>query len=295
MRSRNRDGFALVTVLWALVVIGILAVEFHTLGRADRRVAMNARSAVRARWAARGELARTLDALDRALAAAQLAPAGETVLGPFEAESNGVVSRSTVLDASGRLNLSRAGRRELVHLLEALAIPPAESQAIIEAVRRSPLDAVEELRSLAQVTAGTYERIAPHVTVYGDGRVNVNSASVPVLMTLPEMTQDGARAIVARRRVAAYRNVFEILAMLPGPVQARMQSRLGELVDRIAFTPRVVDITVGAGARDEALRVRLVSTVLLSGGAKWGAVRTVEDIGAAEMGSSSGRQGEQTP
>src|SRR3712207_8771754 len=49
---------ALVTVLWALVVIGVLAVEFHTTARADRRVAANARAIVHARWAARAGLDR---------------------------------------------------------------------------------------------------------------------------------------------------------------------------------------------------------------------------------------------
>jgi type II secretory pathway component PulK len=276
MRRRNRDGFALVTVLWALVVIGILAVEFHTLARADRRVATNARAAVQARWAARASLSRTLETMDRALGAGQLASYGENVLGPFETDENGVLVHSVVRDVNARLNLNRAGRRELLRLLEALAIPPAESQAIVDAVRRAPLDRVEELRSLPQITAATYDRISPHVTVSGNGRVNVNSASAAVLLTLPEMTGPAANAIVARRRLAPYRNVFEILASMPGPIQARMQSRLGELVEGVAFTPQLVEIEIEAGGRTGGVQMRLASTVLFSGGVRWSLVRTVE-------------------
>lgn len=280
MRRRSQDGFALVTVLWALVVIGILAVEFHTLARADRRVATNARAAVQARWAARAGLSRTLETMDRALGEGQLAGTGENVLGPFETDENGVRVHSVVRDVNARLNLNRAGRRELLRLLEALAIPPGESQAIVDAVRRAPLDRVEELRSLPQISATTYDRIAPHVTVVGNGRVNINTASVPVLFTLPEMTPPAATAIVARRRLAPYRNVFEVLASIPQPVQARMQSRVGELVEGVAFTPQLVEIAIEAGDRAQGVQLRLVSTVLFSGGVEWSVMRTVERFGA---------------
>ena len=118
------------------------------------------------------------------------------------------------------------------------------------------------------------------MTVSGNGRVNVNSASVPVLLTLPEMTLPAANAIVARRRLAPYRNVFEILASMPQPIQSRMQSRLSELVEGVAFTSHLVEIAIEAGGRSDGVQLRLVSTVLFSGGVKWSLVRTVERIGA---------------
>ena len=87
-------------------------------------------------------------------------------------------------------------------------------------------------------------------------------------------------AIVARRRLAPYRNVFEVLASIPQPVQARMQSRVGELVEGVAFTPQLVEIAIEAGDRAQGVQLRLVSTVLFSGGVEWSVMRTVERFGA---------------
>jgi len=271
-----RFGFALVTVLWALVVIGVLAVEFHTTARADRRVAANARAIVHARWAARAGLARTLEELDRALSSTGFAPAGDTLLGPVESAENGVDVRGVILDARARLHLNRSSRRDLERLLDALGIAAVDAQRLAGAVRMAPLDRVDELRSLPGVSDAAYARIAPHVTVIGDGRVNVNSASVPVLLTLPGMDVDAATLIARRRAVAPYRSVFELVASLPGPVQTRVQGRIAELVDRTAFTPRAVEIVVVAAAREPAVRTEVLAAVLLGGGQNRSVLRTAE-------------------
>ena len=47
-----------------------------------------------------------------------------------------------------------------------------------------PFENVEELRLVKGVTAKVFERVAPHVTVYGSGKVNLNTAGSEVLGAL---------------------------------------------------------------------------------------------------------------
>jgi type II secretory pathway component PulK len=181
-----------------------------------------------------------------------------------------------ILDARARLNLNRASRRDLERLLAALAVPAGDARRVLDAVGTGPLDRVEQLRSHAGISPAAYARLAPHVTVVGDDRVNVNSASVPVLLTVPGVDSDAATLIVGRRRVAPYRNVFELIGSLPSHSQARMQTRIAELVDRVAFTPRVVEIVVSAVARDPGVQAEVVATVHLAGGQNRSILRTAE-------------------
>src|SRR5690606_14967649 len=122
-RCAGRRGFALLAVLWLIVVLGAVAADFQTGARADVRIAANARAAARARWAAHGGLARTLAALDRVLAAQLavrlLAAAGDTLTPPLRFETDGVHVEAVTRDARARLNINAASRAELLRLLDA--------------------------------------------------------------------------------------------------------------------------------------------------------------------------------
>ncbi|OGG51573.1 MAG: hypothetical protein A3F84_06420 [Candidatus Handelsmanbacteria bacterium RIFCSPLOWO2_12_FULL_64_10] len=52
------------------------------------------------------------------------------------------------------------------------------------ACKNGPLETVEELRLVRGVTPEILEAVRPYVTVYGDGKVNLNTAPGPVLLTL---------------------------------------------------------------------------------------------------------------
>ncbi len=137
-RCAGRRGFALLAVLWLIVVLGAVAADFQTGARADVRIAANARAAARARWAAHGGLARTLDALDRVLAAQLavrlLAAAGDTLTPPLRFETDGVRVEAVVRDARARVNINAANRAELLRLLDALGVGEAKADAYASAV-----------------------------------------------------------------------------------------------------------------------------------------------------------------
>jgi general secretion pathway protein K len=64
--------------------------------------------------------------------------------------------------------------------------------------KNGPFETVEELALVRGVTPEVYARLIPHVTAYGSGRLNVNTAGRPALLALGISTQ-GADGIVYYR------------------------------------------------------------------------------------------------
>jgi type II secretory pathway component PulK len=96
-----------------------------------------------------------------------------------------------VLDEERKINVNTASARALARL-------PGMTRELVDRVveRRellsrsgegrtgAPFRALDDLRSLPGMTAATYERIASCLTVYGSGRVNINTAPHYVLQAL---------------------------------------------------------------------------------------------------------------
>jgi type II secretory pathway component PulK len=62
-----------------------------------------------------------------------------------------------------------------------------------------PLATVDELRHIRGVSDAVAAHVAPYVTVWSDGTIDVNAAPEPVLAALPGVGGDLARAFVAHR------------------------------------------------------------------------------------------------
>jgi general secretion pathway protein K len=74
-----------------------------------------------------------------------------------------------------------------------------------------PLETPEELLLVKGFTAQVYRRLAPYVTVYGDGRVNINTAPKQVIESLCEQMDPAlTQVIVERRRVRPFRSLEEL-------------------------------------------------------------------------------------
>jgi general secretion pathway protein K len=74
-----------------------------------------------------------------------------------------------------------------------------------------PLETPEELLLVKGLTAQVYRRLAPYVTVYGDGLVNINTAPKRVIESLCEQMDPAlTQVIVERRRVRPFRSLEEL-------------------------------------------------------------------------------------
>ena len=69
------------------------------------------------------------------------------------------------------------------------------------AAKNSQLDSMEELLLIKGYSPMVYKKLAPLVTVYTDGRVNINTATKEVIMALHgDITEDMAQRVIDYRR-----------------------------------------------------------------------------------------------
>lgn len=79
--------------------------------------------------------------------------------------------------------------------------------------KNGPLDTVGELAMVRGFTAEVIDMIEPHVTVHGAAKVNVNTATAEVLMSLseePEIDRETAEAIIEMRQDSPFRSVDQL-------------------------------------------------------------------------------------
>ncbi len=77
-----------------------------------------------------------------------------------------------------------------------------------------PFRQVAELRMVAGMTQEIYEAVAPYLTTYGDGTVNLNTAPTPVLRAMPGMTDAVLNNILSQRSNG--RRIASVASVVPG-------------------------------------------------------------------------------
>ena len=135
--------------------------------------------------------------------------------------------RYRITDEERRINVNRASRETLVRLMEQVGLASGtERDTIADSIldwvdpdpqhrlngaeddyyqtlsppyraKNGPLDTVEELRFIRGVTPEIYELLAPHLTVWGSGQINFNTATREVLHTVAPAT---APVLLAQRQ-----------------------------------------------------------------------------------------------
>jgi len=114
-------------------------------------------------------------------------------------------------DAESRINLNRTTQAVWSALLQQAASLPTDQAAELARIavtwrdeQESPPPALELYAAIPQLTPELLERIAPYATVHGDGQVNVNTASLPVLSIL--MSGNAIRRETRERMLQAIRS-----------------------------------------------------------------------------------------
>lgn len=288
-----RGGFALVAALWLLVAIAGVAAALQAVAVAARRSAINSQQAAELHWAGRGAIAHTLARLDRELAQAGRGDgAGRALPAPARYVIGGREARVQVADPRARVNVNRAPPSQLARLLTALGVeagaaarlaaaivawrdtaavaPPPFGDAPFAPLGRA-FGEVDEVAMVPGMTPSVYRLAAPYLTVYGDGRVNVNLAPAAVLRSLPGVDAATAARIVTHRAGASFHNAFELVAALGTGARDRIQRQFGTFVDMTAYVPRDLLVT----ATVDGLPGSITALVRLEGGAAWSVVGIV--------------------
>jgi general secretion pathway protein K len=251
--SSGRGGFALIGVLWIVVLLSLVGLDFSLRSRSMTRRVINAADYSVGLAAADAGVLYAEDRLRALLRRSQQLGLGSDPLpdpwqepGRFLAdtlelrEGRAFVALS---DAGTRLHLNRASESELRALMTALRIDAGDADRVAQAImdwrdlddfRRGrgaereeylradaptlpangPFRSVGELRHVLGVTAELYERVAPYLTVMGSGRINLAAASPEVISALPGMS-DELVSLIIRSRTGADR-LPDLLSLTTG-------------------------------------------------------------------------------
>jgi len=77
--------------------------------------------------------------------------------------------------------------------------------------KNGPMDTLNELQLIAGFTQEEIKKLRPHVSLYGDSKIHLNSASAEVLYSLSEeMDMDKAETIVRQRKDRPFESVEEL-------------------------------------------------------------------------------------
>ena len=207
MRPRARGGEALILVLWLVVLLATVGAAVAAHARSASRVAVNVRARAAARYAAESgveaavaELEAQLAARPDAMARRAYLNAVDRALATTEPQALGDARFQVALvDASARLDLNLAGEEALAALFAQLGAPDGGrgaaravqgwlgAEGLRDGVgaaggprRRRQSRSLDDLARVPGVSPALARAAAPHLTVDGDGRVNLAGASAAV-------------------------------------------------------------------------------------------------------------------
>jgi|SRR5579863_1071680 len=279
--SRNQNGMAILLSLLILVLLVTLILDFDSETRSDLRAAGNfrdeqkayllAQSAVNAaRAVLRDDLAHsTIDSLTEFWA---------TPLPPFPV-GDGILT-GAITDEAGKFNLNQLvsnGKVDknkyaiLRRLFELLKLNPDLADPIVDWIdvdnepmsqgaeegyyqslnppyhcKNGPMDTLSELHQVKGFDDLTYNKVAPYLTVYGDGKINLNTADPMLVQALDPGIDEGlARRLVENRpwdspqKIAdllgkpLYNNINPYLSVKSQVFSIQAEGKVGDTVKRI--------------------------------------------------------------
>ncbi len=207
VKRADERGVALIFVLWLLVLLGAIIADVASRARSEAAILSTLRSRTVARNAAEsGVLAATVGIealLDSAQGATERIAAfrglEERLAALREVDLGRARFGIAVVDLNSRIDLNRADEAALRGLFGQFT-SESRAGAIAAALKRvPPVERLGELLQIPGVDDSLALAVAPYVTVWGDGVVNVNSAPEPVLAALPGIGSAAARSVVRRR------------------------------------------------------------------------------------------------
>lgn len=213
---------------------------------------------------------------------------------PYTVRVGAGLTEVRIFDEYGKMDLNKATRSDLVRVFAALDIKGAQKDEIVDSIldwidennfhringaeddyygslrepygaKDGPMDTVEELLWVKGVSTelfygeGGHGGMAGAFTVYtGSRRVNVNTASFEILMSLPGMDAESASRIIESREIASFQGAGEL---------ARAGVTLApEITKLLSFTSSGIYTIEATGTMPESRATRSVKAVIkLSG------------------------------
>jgi hypothetical protein len=229
-----RRGFALLTALWTISLIGslsaaVIAVASTSIASAENRVAWE-RAYWRAYGCARRAEAAANAALDSIEAARQLEAwrqLNESIAGAFILEGC-----DATLEAAGtRIDVNAASNEMLERVFETLGAGVWSHDLAVTVIIARDSAPIVDLRELASHLPSELQpdSLLPGLEMMlsvEPGRISLATASGPVLATIPGFTREAADALVARRQAnGPIRDLSDLLPLLSSTARSALVER----------------------------------------------------------------------
>ncbi len=237
--SRSRRGVALITALWLVVAIAIVALQFSIDAKERRVLGLAAADRGKQRALATGALLLIEAKLDYVARSVQQARQNQMLRssdpwlgidslysGTYEVDSQAVYVQAS--DLGAKLNINNLSEDELKTFLGFVLKDYVTADGLAQSIMdwtdvddiarlhggekddyiknglltlpaNGPFRAIEQLQFVKGMTPQIYATISPYLTTYGGGLVNLNTAPVPVLKALPGMTDQMLSVILSLR------------------------------------------------------------------------------------------------
>ena len=246
--TKGEDGFALITVLWAVLILATIAASIMATGRTESRLSRTHLDM--AELDAVADAAINIAILHLLDPTAEVRPPADGT--PVTVEFAGQRVVVTVLDESGKVDLNMADAELLRRLLVAAGVGTDAAQPLVDKIldwrepgegkrlngakaqeynaagilygpRGAPFESIEELQLVLGITPELYARLAPSLTVYSQTPwVDPAFAPKDVLTALAGMGGEPVSTVLAERGTGNTGGVmvghaFTISADIEGP------------------------------------------------------------------------------
>ena len=226
MSRRSQRGVALVIVVWASVLIAVIASSFIVERRTEQLIVRNSAEIARAEAAANAAVMAAVLQLYRG----DSSPDRWLKDGaPHDWAFDGIPVRVVIRDESAKIDINTANDALLRGLFMSAGLPEDDAAHLVDAVldwrdadslkrangaeeddyraaglaykpANEPFQAIEELQLVLGMRPELYRRIAPSITVFSrQPGINVHLASRDTLLALPGVTAEQVDQYIAAR------------------------------------------------------------------------------------------------
>jgi general secretion pathway protein K len=206
VKRADQRGVALIFVLWLLVLLGTIVAAVASRTRSEAALLSSLRARTVARYAAESGILAAAARIEGLLDSSRGMKERISLFRRLDAhlaslrdlELGNARFAVAVVDLNARLDLNRADVATLQGLFRQFTTE-SRAEAVVAALKQAPVRRLVELTGIPGLSDSLALAVAPYVTVWSDGMVNINSAPEPVLAALPGVGGAGARSLVMRR------------------------------------------------------------------------------------------------
>ncbi len=241
-------GFALVVVMWILVLITILVGTFTVLARTESMQSRFLFDATQARYAAEAGIHRAVLELRSPEMETRWVGDGRS----YTVEFGTAILDISITDETGKININSADEELLTNLFVSRGVDEAQAMDLADAIiawrdpseepplygpteddyyragypygpKNGPFETIDELQQVMGMSYGLFMEVEPAITIHGARGSNFNMAYAPLeaLMADPEIDRETAERFIEEREMM-HPSDGEALILPDGtPVMAR--------------------------------------------------------------------------